>query len=74
MPFGNSQDEGQYNPNYKDYLLDLPTGTGLYVGSRLYNKGKKVRSCTSFFRPNGILPINGLIRKKVKSILIEKTA
>jgi hypothetical protein len=61
------------NLNHGNYLLDLPIGIRLYVESRLHNKNKKVRNCTSFFRPNGILPANRLTREKVKPILIEKT-
>jgi hypothetical protein len=74
MPFGNSQNERQHNLNNGNYLLDLPTGIRLYVGSRLHNKDRKVRSYTPFFRLNGTLPTNGLTGKEIKSIPIGKTA
>jgi hypothetical protein len=44
------------------------------VGSRLYNKNKVIRSYTLFFRLNGILLTNGLIKKTIKSIPTGKTA
>ena len=55
-------------------MLNLLTGTKLYVKNRLYDGNKKIRSDTPFFRPNGILPTDGLIREKVKSIPTGETA
>jgi hypothetical protein len=55
-------------------MLDLPTKIRLYVESRLHDKNKKVRNYTPFFKSDGILPANGLIREKVKPIPIKKTA
>jgi hypothetical protein len=46
----------------------------MYVGSRLYDRGRKVRSYTPFFRPDGILPANEFTREKVKPIPIGETA
>ena len=40
----------------------------MYVRSRLYDKDRKVRSYTPFFRLNGILPADGLIREKTEPI------
>ena len=69
MSFNSFLNEGSRVLNNGNHVLDLPTGIRLYVKNRLYNRGRKVRSCALFFRPNGILPTNGLIREKVKSIL-----
>jgi hypothetical protein len=73
MPFNSFSNKGLRVLNNGNHMLDLPTGTRLYVRSRLHNGSKKVRSYTPFFRPNGILPVNGLIREKIKPILIGKT-
>jgi hypothetical protein len=54
-------------------VLDLSTGIKIYVGSRLYDKDKKIRSCTLFFKPDGTLSTDGLIREKVEPIPIKKT-
>jgi hypothetical protein len=37
------------NPNNRNHVLDLPTGTRLYLGSRLYDRDREIRSDTSFF-------------------------
>jgi hypothetical protein len=52
-------------------MLDLSTGTRIYLGSRLYDKNGKVRTGTLFFKLNGVLPADGSAGKKIKSILIE---
>jgi hypothetical protein len=52
-------------------MLDLSTGTRIYLGSRLYDKNGKVRNGTLFFKLNGVLPADGSAGKKIKSILIE---
>ena len=70
MSFNSSLNEELRNLNSGSHVLDLPTGTRLYVKSRLHDGGRKVRSNTLFFRLNGILPTNGLIRKKIKPISI----
>jgi hypothetical protein len=60
--------------NSGGHMLDLPIRIRLYVGSRLHDKGKKIRNYTLFFRPDRILPANGFIRKKVKPIPTEENA
>jgi len=60
--------------NDGNYVLDLLTGTRLYVRSRLYDRGRKVRSYMPFFRPDGILPANGFTREKVEPIPIGEIA
>jgi hypothetical protein len=72
ISLNSSSNKKSRNPNNESHVLDLPTGTKLYVGSRLHDKNRKIRSDTLFFRPNGILPANGLTKKKVKSILIKQ--
>jgi hypothetical protein len=61
------------NLNNGNYVLDLPTGTRLYLDSRLYYRGRKIRSYTLFFRLDGTLPTDGFIREKVKPISIKET-
>jgi hypothetical protein len=73
MPPSNSQDPGRKNLNHGNHILDLPTGTKIHLRNRLYNKGKKVRSCAPFFRLNGILPTDGLTKETPKPIPIGKT-
>jgi hypothetical protein len=60
------------NLNDRNYVLDLPTGIRLYLNSRLYYRDRKIRSGTSFFKPDGILPTDGFIREKVEPIPIGK--
>jgi hypothetical protein len=60
------------NLNNGNHVLNLLTGTRLYLGSRLYYRDRKIRSCTSFFRPDGTLFTDGFIREKVKPIPIKK--
>jgi hypothetical protein len=59
--------------NNENHVLDLSTGIRLYVKSRLYNGDRKIRSNTLFFRSDGILPIDGFTREKVKPIPIGET-
>ena len=70
----NSLNKESRNLNNENHVLDLPTGIRLYLSSRLYDKDREIRSDTLFFKLNGILPANGLTKKKVKPILTEKTA
>jgi hypothetical protein len=56
MPFNNFLDKGQHNLNDRNHVLNLFTGIRMHVGSRLYNRDRKIRSGTLFFRPNRILP------------------
>jgi hypothetical protein len=74
MSFNNSLNTESRNPNDRNHILDLPIRIRLYVRSRLYNRNKEVRNCTSFFRLNRTLSINGLTREKIKSIPIGKIA
>jgi hypothetical protein len=74
MPFSNFSYKELRNLNDGNYILDLFAGTRLYTRSRLRNRDRKVRSCTLFFRLDGILPVNGLIREKIKPIPIGKIA
>jgi len=62
------------NLNNKNHVLDLPTGTRLYLDSRLHDRDREIRSGTPFFRPNRILPVNGLTKEKVKPIPIREIA
>jgi hypothetical protein len=62
------------NLNNGNHVLDLPTGIRLYLNNRLYDRDREIRSDTLFFRLDGILPANGLIKKKVKPIPTEKIA
>jgi hypothetical protein len=43
----------------------------MYVGSRLYDKSRKICSYTSFFRLDEVLPANESAGKKSKPISIE---
>ena len=70
----NFSNEKSRNLNNGNHVLDLPTGTRLYLGSRLYDRGREIRSGTLFFRPDGTLPANGLTKEKVKPIPTEETA
>jgi hypothetical protein len=72
MPFNSSSYKKSRDLNDRNYILDLFAETKLYLRSRLYNRNRKVRSCTLFFRLNGTLLINGFIREKVKSIPIRE--
>jgi hypothetical protein len=54
--------------NDRNHILNLLTGIKLYVRGRLHDRDRKIRSGTSFFRLNGILPADGFIRKKTKPI------
>jgi hypothetical protein len=74
MPPNDSQGLKRENPNNGNHMLDLSTGTKIYVRSRLHDGDRKIRSNTPFFRPDGVLPINGLIKKKIKPVPIKKTA
>jgi hypothetical protein len=58
--------------NDRNYILDLPTGTRLYVRDRSHDRDRKVRSDTPFFRSNEILPADGFIKKKTEPIPIKK--
>jgi hypothetical protein len=51
----------------------LPTGIRMYVESQLHDRGRKIRSYTPFFRLDGTLLTNGLIRKTAKPIPTKKT-
>jgi hypothetical protein len=42
--------------------------------TRLYNKNRKVRSHTLFFRIDGVLPADGLTKKKIKLIPLKTKA
>jgi hypothetical protein len=53
-------------------VLNLPTGIKIYVRSRLHDKDRKVRSYTPFFRPDGILPADGLTKKETEPIPTEE--
>jgi hypothetical protein len=68
MSFDSFLNKKLRNPNDGNHVLDLLTGTRLYLGSRLYYKSRKVRSCTLFFRPDRTLPTNGFIKEKVKPV------
>jgi hypothetical protein len=72
MPLSDFSYEGPRVSNNRNHILDLLTGTKLYVRDRLHDRGKKVRSDTPFFRPNGVLPANRLIRKKTEPISVKK--
>jgi hypothetical protein len=72
MSLNNSQDLKRRNLNYKNYVLNLFIGTRMYVKSRLYDKNRKIRNYMSFFRLNGILPADGLIKEKTELIPAEK--
>jgi hypothetical protein len=74
MSPNNSSNKKSRNLDDKNHVLDLPTGTRLYVKGQLYNKNKEIRSYTLFFRSDGILPANGLTKKKIKPIPIKETA
>jgi hypothetical protein len=74
MSFNSSVNKKSRDLNSGSHVLNLPTGTKLYVRSRLYNRGRKVRNYALFFRPNGILPTNGLIKEKIKPIPTEEIA
>jgi hypothetical protein len=60
------------NLNYGNHVLNLPAGIKMYVGSRLHDRDRKIRSCTLFFRPDGILPADGFIREKTEPIPAKK--
>jgi hypothetical protein len=72
MPPNDSQSSGQRDLNNKNHMLDLSTGTRIYVRSRLHDKGKKIRNYTPFFRPDGTLPTDGLIKKTTEPIPIKR--
>ena len=73
MPFNSFSYKGSRVSNDRNHVLDLSTWTRMYVKNRLYDRNRKVRSYTLFFRPDGILPTNGFIREKIKPIPIKKT-
>jgi hypothetical protein len=70
MPFSSFSYKGLRILNDRNHMLDLSAGTRLHLRSQLYNRGRKVRSYTLFFRLNGILPTNGFIREKIELIPI----
>jgi hypothetical protein len=72
MSPNNSQSLRRKNLNYRNYVLDLPTGTKMHVKSRLHDKDRKVRNYTLFFRSDGILPADGFIREKTEPIPVRK--
>jgi hypothetical protein len=73
MPLDNFQGLRRENLNYRNHVLNLPTGTRIYVRSRLYDRDRKIRSCTSFFRPDGILLTDEFTREKTELIPVKKT-
>jgi hypothetical protein len=44
----------------------------MHVKSRLYDRDRKVRNYTPFFKLDGILPVNGFIREKTEPIPVRK--
>jgi hypothetical protein len=72
MSLNDFQDLKRRNPNYENHVLDLFTGTRMYVRSRLHDRDKKIRSYTLFFKSDGILPANGFIREKTEPIPVKK--
>jgi hypothetical protein len=52
-------------------MLNLPTGTKMYLVSRLHDGNKKVRNYTPFFRLNEVLSADGSAGTTVKSISIK---
>jgi len=72
MPPNDSQGLKRGNLNHKNHVLNLPTGTRVYVKSRLYDRDRKIRSYTLFFRPDGTLPTDGPTKEKTKSIPARK--
>ena len=74
ISFNSSLNKESRNLNNGNYVLDLLTGTRLYLGSRLYYRGRKIRGCTLFFRLDGTLPTDGFIREKIEPIPIRETA
>jgi hypothetical protein len=72
MPFNSFSYKKPRDLNDRNHILNLSAGIRLYLRSRLYNRGRKVRSYTSFFKPDGILPTDGLIKEKIKPILIKE--
>jgi hypothetical protein len=73
MPPNNSQSQERKNPNNGSHMLDLSTGTKIYVESRLHDRSRKIRNYTLFFRPDETLPTNGLTKKTAEPISIKKT-
>jgi hypothetical protein len=61
------------DPNYKGHVLDLFIRIKIYVESRLHDKGRKIRSYTLFFRPDGILLTDGLIKETTEPIPTKET-
>jgi hypothetical protein len=74
MSPSDSQSLKRRDLNDKSHVLNLPTGAKIYVRSRLYNKNRKIRSYTLFFRLDGILSTNRLIKKTIEPVSTEKTA
>jgi hypothetical protein len=68
ISFNSSSYKKSRDLNDRNYVLNLPIRIKICVRSRLHNGNKKIRSGTLFFRLNGILPANGLIKEKVKPI------
>jgi hypothetical protein len=72
MSPNDSQGPKRRNLNHKNYVLNLPTGTRIYVKNRLYDRNRKIRNYTLFFRLDKILPANGLTKKKTEPISAKK--
>jgi hypothetical protein len=49
-------------------MLDLSIRAKVYVGNKLYDRGRKIYNYTPFFRPDRILPANGFVGKTGKPI------
>jgi hypothetical protein len=54
-------------------MLNLSTWSGMYLRGRLFNRDREIRSHTPFFRLNGTLPIDGLIKETIEPVLVRKT-
>jgi hypothetical protein len=73
MSLNDSKNTGREHLNDRNHVLDLPTGIKMHMGSRLYDRDKKIRSYTPFFKLDGILPTNGLTKETTKPIPTKKT-
>jgi hypothetical protein len=59
--------------NNKNHVLNLSTGTRMYIKRRLHNRDRKIYSYTPFFRLDGVLPADGFAGKTSESILTKST-
>jgi hypothetical protein len=72
MPPNNFPGLKRKDLNNESHVLDLFIEVRMYVKNRLYDRNRKIRSCTSFFKLDKTLLINGFIKETIKPIPIKE--